>query len=138
MNRHVFVTPACQENWGKFRPAGPLPKDPLHPSAPPMQLPGLGGAFGRASGGTPDDALLGLEESDDTHAWSVIQDFIAPIENLRCTVIAWRAHPSAQVFAEEVASNMLLLLDPDVCCDTFQRPKTPPTRLDFLPYILFR
>ncbi|CAE7176445.1 unnamed protein product, partial [Symbiodinium necroappetens] len=139
MKRHVFVTPACQVNWGTFHLAGSLPKHPLHPSAPPVQLPGLGAATRPARDVPQDtchpallDALLGLDESDDTQVWAVIQDFIAPIEHLRSTVEVWRAHPSAQPFAEEAASNMLLLLDPEVCCDTFQQPKTQPTHLDFL------
>ncbi|CAE7920999.1 unnamed protein product [Symbiodinium necroappetens] len=138
MKRHVFVTPACQEHWGTFHPSGPLPKHPLHPAAPPLQLPGLSEASRSTEGVSPDGchpallaALLDLDESDDTQAWAVIQDFIAPIEHLRCTVKAWRTHPSAQPYAEDVAGNMLLLLDPEVCCDTFQRPKTRPTHLDF-------
>ena len=141
MKRHVFVTPACQVNWGTFNLAGPLPKHPLHPSAPPVQLPGT--AVRPARDAPQDtchpavlDALLGLDESDDTQVWAVIQDFIAPIEHLRCTVETWSAHPSAQPFAGEAASNMLLLLDPEVCCDSFQQPKTQPVHLDFLAPLL--
>ena len=73
MKRHVFVTPACQENWGTFCPAGPVPKYPLHPSAPPMQLPGLGAATGAAHCRAHDscipallEALLNLEDSEDS------------------------------------------------------------------------
>ncbi|CAE7942823.1 unnamed protein product, partial [Symbiodinium necroappetens] len=141
MKRHVFVTPACQVNWGTFHLAGSLPKHPLHPSAPPVQLPGAATRPARdASQDTCHPALLAalldLDESDDTQVWAVIQDFIAPIEHLRRTVEVWRAHPSAQPFAGEAASNMLLLLDPEVCCDSFQQPKTQPTHLDFLAPLL--
>ena len=140
MKRHVFVTPACQEKWGSFRLDGSLPKHPLHPSAPPLQLPGSQAVPGPSEEGTQVpclpallEALLALEDSDDSQAWSAIQDFIAPIAHLRTTVTAWRTHPSAQAFAEEVAGNMLLLLDPDACCHVFQGPKAPPMRLDFTP-----
>ena len=138
MKRHVFVTPACQERWGTFQPSGHLPKHPLHPTAPPLQLPGSRETSRPAEGTPPDGchpallaALLDLDESDDTQAWAIIQDFIAPLEHLRCTVKAWRSHPAAQSYAGNVADNMLLLLDPEVCCDTFHRPTARHMHLDF-------
>ena len=139
MKRHVFVTPECQRLWGTFHPACPLPKDPLHPSAPPFQLPGSHDAIAvedvLPSGNCHPallEALLGLDDSADTTAWEVIQDFIAPIDHLRCTVVAWKNHPQAQSFAAEVAENMILLLDPEVCCEVFHRPKQPSLKVDFL------
>ena len=40
IKRHVFVTPSCQLAWGSFLPAEGASLAPLHPSAPPAQLPG--------------------------------------------------------------------------------------------------
>ena len=60
MKRHVFVTPACQEKWGTFRLEldGSLPKHPLHPSAPPLQLPDPK-PFRRRHPGTMSPSALG-------------------------------------------------------------------------------
>ncbi|CAE7367855.1 Ap1g1 [Symbiodinium necroappetens] len=144
MKRHVFVTQECQRRWGTFHPAGPPPKDPLHPSAPPMQLPGLHDVTADEEGPSSGtchpallEALLGLDDSADDKAWEAIQDFIAPIEHLRCTVSAWKDHPQAQSFAADVAGNMILLLDPEVCCEVFHRPKQPSPKVDFLAPLTF-
>ncbi|CAE7376905.1 unnamed protein product, partial [Symbiodinium necroappetens] len=77
-------------------------------------------------------ALLELDAGDESVAWEAVADFIAPLEHLRCTVRAWRAHANAQSFAPEVATNLLLLLDPDLCCDSFPQPRPRPAVVDFL------
>ena len=112
---------------------------PLHPAAPPLRLPGrLAPLDLRVDSEEPGchpgllAALLGLDVDDESAAWEVVADFIAPLEHLRCTVRAWCSHARAQPFASEVAANLLLLLDPDLCCDSFPQSRPKPAVVDFL------
>ena len=139
MKRHVFVTPACQAAWGSFVPEEGASLSPLHPAAPPFRLPGRFAPLDlRADSVEPGchqgllDALLGLATDDESVAWEVVADFIAPLEHLRCTVRIWCVHAKAQPFALEVAANLLLLLDPDLCCDSFPQSRPKPAVVDFL------
>ena len=126
MKRHAFATPSCQLAWGSFLPAEGASLAPLHPSAPPAQLPGrFAASHAEDRPGDVEchpgllDALLSLDAADDSSAWEVVVDFVAPIDHLRHTVRTWRSHERAQGFAPETADNLLLLLDPDLCCDHF-------------------
>ena len=139
MKRHVFVTPACQVGWGSFVPDEGVSLSPLHPSAPPLRLPGrLAPLDLQVDNEEPNchpglvDALLELAADDESAAWEVVAEFVAPLEHLRCSVRAWSAHARAQPFASEVATNLLLLLDPDLCCDSFPQSRPKPAVVDFL------
>ena len=139
MKRHVFVTPACQVAWGSFVPDEGASLSPLHPSAPPLRLPGRFVPVDLpADTEEPNchpglvDALLELTGDDESTAWEVVAGFVAPLEHLRCSVRAWRAHARAQPFASEVATNLLLLLDPELCCDSFPQSRPKPAVVDFL------
>ena len=139
MKRHVFVTPACQVAWGSFVPDEGVSLSPIHPSAPPLRLTGrLAPVDLQADTEEPNchhglvAALLELDADDESAAWEVVADFVAPLEHLRCSVRAWRAHARAQPFASEVATNLLLLLDPDLCCDSFPQSRPKPAVVDFL------
>ena len=77
------------------------------------------------------DALLAVDTEDDSTAWEVVVDFIAPLAHLRRAVEMWRDHTLAQPFASAVASNLLLLLDPDLCCDQYPQSRGSTTTCDF-------
>ncbi|CAE7621446.1 unnamed protein product [Symbiodinium sp. CCMP2592] len=124
--------------WGNFQ-AHPSADDVApHPAAPPLQL---GGHVALAEGvsRSPEihpgllSALLDIAEPDETLVWDTVADFIAPLAHLRATVGAWAAHDSAHPDAPDLASNVVLLLDPDLCCDTFRHRPKVPKGLDFLP-----
>ncbi|OLQ10485.1 hypothetical protein AK812_SmicGene5799 [Symbiodinium microadriaticum] len=138
MKRHVFVTPRCQRNWGAFLPENGLSLQPLHPSAPPIQIAGEFVQTGSVETLPVDDyhpglldALLAVDAEDDSTAWEVVVDFIAPLAHLRRTVEMWRDHVQAQPFAPTVASNLLLLLDPDLCCDQYPQSRGSTPVCDF-------
>ena len=143
MQRHVFVTPSCQQRWGSFLPAGGSSLSPIHPSAPPVQLAGSRVAD-EAARILPDgechpgllEALLALDTSEDSAAWEVVVDFVAPLAHLRHTVRAWCSHVQAQDFAPAVSENLLLLLDPDLCCDHFPQPRPAASVVDFFAPLL--
>ena len=138
MQRHVFVTPTCQQMWGSFLPTGGSSLSPIHPSAPPVQL---AGSRVHADGVRllPDgachpgllEALLALDSPEDSDAWEAVVDFVAPLEHLRHTVRTWCSHTQAQDFAPAVSENLLLLLDPDLCCDHFPQPSPAASVVDF-------
>ena len=138
MKRHVFVTPFCQQHWGSFLPEASAPFPPVHPSAPPRQLAGTQ-AHDSANRPIIDaechpgllEALLALKDDDDSLAWEIVVDFIAPLAHLRHTVRVWRDHAQAQSFASDVSDNLLLLLDPDLCCEHYPRTRGSTPVCDF-------
>ncbi|CAE7224339.1 unnamed protein product [Symbiodinium sp. CCMP2592] len=138
LRRHVAFSVDCQDHWGSFLARGDPDSLAPHPSAPPLQLEGaLDQVYPEV---TPQDvhqgllsALLELENPDETTTWDTVVEFIAPLAHLRTTLWTWAAHARAQPMAHELASNVVLLLDPELCCDDFRHRRSALKGLDFLP-----
>ena len=74
--------------------------------------------------GRVNEALLAdlqnLEGSPEEAVWEAIESCIEPLCTLRETVLRWRSVEPATSWKHEVASNMLLLLDPEVIAESRQ------------------
>ena len=74
--------------------------------------------------------LQNLEGSPEEVVWEAIEGCIEPLCTLRETVLKWQTAEPATAWKQEVATNMLLLLDPDVVAESRQ-PTRESTPADF-------
>ena len=93
------------------------------------------------------DALQSLSQPSAQEVWTTVIDFIEPLAILKETVSVWGAAWSGVNVDAEVVEDVLLMLDPELACDSFHRPNpSPPVvtccpdlpgPLDFsLPFVL--
>ena len=135
LRRHVAYSLPCQDRWGAFCPEQNAVSLTVHPSAPPVQLPGHP-CLADGSPGSPlvhpglFTALMQLVAPDEATVWETVVEFI---EHLRVTLQAWGQHDQAQAEAADLAATVVLLLDPDLCCDSFRRKGQLPKGLHFFP-----
>ena len=68
------------------------------------------------------------------YAWATVHATVEPLEVLRQTLAVWGTGPQQEpkVIAD-LASDLSLLLDPDLWCDDFRPPKHPRAELDCCP-----
>ena len=125
LRRHLTAAPRCLEAWGTFLPTAPDLTQPGHPLVPPGFCVGVereAPAFNFT--GRVNEALLAdlqnLEGSPEEAVWEAIESCIEPLCTLRETVLRWRSVEPATSWKHEVASNMLLLLDPEVIAESRQ------------------
>ena len=141
LRRHVAHSVSCQEGWGNFVAAAETDGVSTHPAAPPMQMPGVHQAV-RGCPGSPVvhpgllDALLQLQGPDEASVWDTVVNFIAPLEHLRATLQEWAQHGDACPEAADLAASVILLLDPELCCDSFRSKGLVARGLDFFPELV--
>eukprot|EP00439_Symbiodinium_sp_Y106_P040949 s3779_g5.t1 len=106
-----------------------------------MQMPGVHQAV-RGCPGSPVvhpgllDALLQLQGPDEASVWDTVVNFIAPLEHLRATLQEWAQHGDACPEAADLAASVILLLDPELCCDSFRSKGLVARGLDFFPELV--
>ena len=127
LRRHLLHATSCRKHWGCFVPraaAGSGPND----REPPIEVPGDFSCLEDEL----DPAVYnrGLLETLQAYqaptveeVWSSVIDFIEPLEILRNTVQLWADRAADVHSVQEVAADVILLLDPEVSCDIFRRPK---------------
>ena len=128
LRRHLTVVPKCAASWGSFTPAtGPAHE--IHPLAPPFEVPGTWRAFDVGADDNISHGLLtdlrSLSDCAEDEVWSAIEDHVEPLSSLRATVQAWKAEYPDSHWHQEVAENMLFLLDPQVSAEHFPREAPP-------------
>ncbi|CAE7900299.1 unnamed protein product, partial [Symbiodinium sp. KB8] len=130
LRRHLLHATDCRKNWGAFNTAeGQEPT--LHDHEPPLQLDGAA-----ASGQGVEDpasyspgllqALDALQSPEPQEVWDLVVDFVEPIAVLRSTLEIWKTRPGASDQVVDAADEVTLMLDPELCCDTFHRTKSSP------------
>eukprot|EP00439_Symbiodinium_sp_Y106_P035818 s286_g4.t1 len=129
LERHVRASRSCRLNWGGFVPCESPPAD-IHSQAMPEAVQGWFDP-GLVRGITEDFApalLRSLRELGDTTdecAWATVCEFVEPIQVIRETVRLWAEELLAQGHSDEPARNVLLLLDPEVICESFRTSRVP-------------
>ncbi|CAE7235796.1 unnamed protein product [Symbiodinium sp. CCMP2592] len=124
LRRHLLSSAPCRKAWGSFRPdSASLPA--MHALALPLRVPGvMSGGHAVIDPATYHKGLLetlqALDCADCDTAWGVIKDFIEPLSVLRATVDLWASTPGAAPGVAEVAEDVKLMLDPQLCCDDFR------------------
>ena len=130
LRRHLLHAIDCRKNWGAFDTAeGPEPH--LHEHEPPLQLEGA-----TAPGQSVDDpasyspgllqALDALQSPESQEVWDLVAEFVEPIAVLRSTLEIWKTRPGVSDQVVDAADEVTLMLDPELCCDTFHRTKSSP------------
>ena len=65
------------------------------------------------------EVLSGLEAPTAEIVWENVVEFVEPLDILRATVRRWQAHLHGQAGVASAAEDVLLMLDPSLCCDSF-------------------
>ena len=128
---HLRAVKGCQVAWGAFCSDSAVEGPAPHPQAPPSFCPGqflpgeqLGLDYAVS---LPLLAVLrDLDPVTDEAAWAAVSEVVEPLEVLRNTVLRWQEERASEAASPETPANVLLLLDPQLICDTFRRPKAPP------------
>ncbi|CAE7819601.1 unnamed protein product, partial [Symbiodinium sp. KB8] len=114
--------------WGSFSLPEGTSVPEIHDCLPPPTLEGLLEAqHEEYDPAVVNRGLLETLESlvrpDAEQVWTLVSDYIEPLSVLRETIRTWahRAHEMPGV--DEAAQDALLMLDPDLICETFCRPK---------------
>ncbi|CAE7824168.1 CFDP2 [Symbiodinium sp. CCMP2592] len=133
LKRHLSTSESCRRGWGAFHPL-PGGTSTLHPEAPPVALPGVHDGFSAAL--DPAKVHPGLlRELQELSApltedvWDVVQGYIEPLPLLKDTLEEWAQHPGPEQdtdIAAAIAGDVCLLLDPELWCEDFRTPKSPP------------
>ncbi|CAE7947027.1 unnamed protein product [Symbiodinium sp. KB8] len=55
--------------------------------------------------------------------WGLVSDFIEPLDTPRTTLRIWQDRAGADPLVTDAAADAILMLDPELICDTFCRPK---------------
>ena len=130
LRRHLLHASKCRAHWESFRLADGVVVPGLHEQHPPLTLEGVlteGHSGQEAADFHPSllDSLLHLEAPSAEEVWDLVCEFVEPIAVLRNTVQAWQQHASFPRGLDEVASDVLLMLDPENCCEQYCKPKGP-------------
>ncbi|CAE7562314.1 unnamed protein product [Symbiodinium sp. CCMP2592] len=132
LKRHLASSAACRTRWGAFIPSDHAPQE-AHPEAPPTCLPGHRGAFladldpSKVHPGLLRE-LQGLTSLLSEDVWDVVQGYVEPLSMLKDTLEEWSRQPGRDqdpLAAAAVASDVGLLLDPELWCEDFRAPKQP-------------
>ena len=126
LRRHLLHSADCRKGWGSFQvtPGDTVPN--LHDCAPPLTLEGIleachadidPAAYNKGL----LEALLDLSRPTVDSVWAVVVDFVEPLEILRRTVRLWRTRTDERY--AEIAEDVCLMLDPELLCDSFCKPK---------------
>ena len=128
LRRHLLHSSACRVQWGSFELAEGCKAPALHDCMPPPTLEGLLAQCHEEydpatfSKGLLDSLEVLTEPTAET-VWDLVADFIEPLETLRVTLRMWRDRASPASHVQAVVEDVLLMLDPELICDTFCRPK---------------
>ena len=136
LRRHLLHATACRANWGAFQTdeCDPPPQ-PNHAEPPTQALghlaPDVGGDDPAAYNKGLFEVLSGLEAPTAEAVWENVVEFVEPLDILRATVRRWQAHLGGQPGVASAAEDVLLMLDPSLCCDSFgsSRPSVAPAEL---------
>ncbi|CAE7316878.1 unnamed protein product, partial [Symbiodinium necroappetens] len=69
------------------------------------------------------DAPEALECPTTDGVWGLVSDFIEPLDTPRTTLRIWQDRAGADPLVTDAAADAILMLDPELICDTFCRPK---------------
>ncbi|CAE7485058.1 unnamed protein product [Symbiodinium sp. CCMP2592] len=133
LKRHLNTSESCRRGWGAFHPL-PGGTSTLHPEAPPVALPGVHDGFSAAldPAKVHPGLLRELQELSTPlteDVWDVVQGYIEPLPLLKDTLEEWAQHPGPEQdtdIAAAIAGDVCLLLDPELWCEDFRAPKSPP------------
>ena len=128
LRRHLLHSAVCRAQWGAFTMAEGVVIPALHERQPPLHIEGV---LERMHEGYDPasyskgllEALCRLRSPSAQQVWDLVVDFVEPLQVLRQTLDMWRR---SEFFCDEwceIAEDVLLMLDPEVCCDVFS--KTP-------------
>ena len=136
LRRHLLHTSSCRIGWGAFTPDPTQPVPDLHDCVPPVTIEGLladchFGLDPAAYNKGLLEALLGLLSPSVDSVWSTVSEFIEPLETLRETVRIWNSQTGG--VHQDIADDVILLLDPDLLCDSFCKPKQQDVVADCFP-----
>ena len=126
LRRHLLHSAECRVGWGSFVPDPASGVPTLHDRAPPITVEGLlqechaGLDPARYNKGLLE-ALLVLEHPSAAEVWARVVDFIEPLEVLRYTVRIWGEQ--TQGVHHAIVEDVVLMLDPELLCDIFCKPK---------------
>ena len=125
LRRHLTSVPKCLANWGTFTPTD------MHPQAPPCRAAGRCSAPALA-GPDAECAQLLLNKLravphhppvNEAVVWAWVSEHIEPLSVLRATIVQWQLETVDCAWKQEVAENVLLLLDPDVTAEHYPEDK---------------
>ena len=130
LRRHLLHSSSCRVNWGAFTPAhedAPV----MHDRQPPVTLERV--LEEHHAGPDPAlyhqgllSALHELCEPSAEDVWQTLIEYVEPLDVLRNTVKAWHSSLGSTLWADEVCEDVLLMLDPVLCCETFCKTRTKP------------
>ena len=133
LRRHLLHATACRANWGAFQTDEcEQPPQPNHAEPPTQALghlaPDVGGDDPAAYNKGLFEVLSGLEAPTAEAVWENVVEYVEPLDILRATVRRWQAHLGSQPGIASAAEDVLLMLDPSLCCDSFgsSRPSVAP------------
>ena len=72
------------------------------------------------------EALRQLVTPSAEDVWAVVVEFVEPLCVLRQTLRMWEDSPTFHAGLAEVVEDVLLMLNPEVCCETFRRTPEAP------------
>ena len=123
LRRHLVTATSCVQSWGVFTPLIPDDGEGAdgHVQRPPIAVPGSFGDPNNFASDVPPDvssgllhALNSLPECDESVVWDTVVEHIEPLQVLRETVQYWSTAASDSPWVQQVAENVLLLLDPEL------------------------
>ncbi|CAE7646489.1 unnamed protein product [Symbiodinium microadriaticum] len=132
LHRHLVHSRDCSARWGTFRLSDGVVVPSLHEQQQPLSLEGV---LADVPIGPDSDehhrgvlrALLALDGPSAETIWDVVIDLVEPTAVFRRTLRAWTQEADFQSECAEAVEDVLLVLGPEICCDSFCQPKGPVT-----------
>ena len=127
LRRHLLHADECRIRWVSFLPSTADSRPEPHCEAPPIQI--AGSQSGSRAAQDPAGFSRGLFQAtalDDPtpeQAFELVVDFVEPLDTLRATVCAWCQQFGHRSGVGAAAEDVLLMLDPEVFCESFCRNK---------------
>ena len=132
LRRHLLHSSTCRKRWGSFTPGEGFVAPDLHERQPPVDVAGILAEVHEAEDPASysrglKQALEQLQSPDAETIWATVVEFVEPLSVLRRTLQLWLESVIFPAGTEEAVEDVLLMLDPDVCCTSFrQTPHKQP------------